>query len=250
VLVIEKFDEFGDDLIGRFFHEPVAGIANDHAFNVRCDKPALLNEEIARSLFAGQNKHGHGQGGLGEAGEIVRVLLERAKVLKTRAHAAGSGIRFRVKAAVAFRDGMGRVGGEIVPEMLEIDTFATVDESKRRLTIEMEMPKIAHEPNVAPVSYSRQERVHQRNAIDLVRILRRVGVSDHQSDIVPDNLNVLEAKFAYERVDVLRHCGLGVAIGRRGGLTGSAQIRGDYAVGACEFGDQGAPHVAGFGVAM
>jgi hypothetical protein len=59
-LAIEKVDEFGHDLMGLFFHEPVVGIANDHAFSVGCDKPALLNEEIARSYFAGQHKHGHG----------------------------------------------------------------------------------------------------------------------------------------------------------------------------------------------
>jgi hypothetical protein len=89
------------------------------------------------------------------------------------------------------------------------------------------MPKIAHEPNVAPVADAGQEGVHQRDAIDLVWILRRIGVCNHESDIVPDNLNALETKFAYERVDILRHRGLGVAIGWSGGLTGSAQIWGD-----------------------
>ena len=46
-LAVEKFDEFRDDLIRRFFHEPVAGITNDHAFDIRRHKPALLNQEIA-----------------------------------------------------------------------------------------------------------------------------------------------------------------------------------------------------------
>jgi hypothetical protein len=49
-LASEKFDKFGDDLIRRLFHKPVAGIANDHAFNVGCDKSTLLNEEIAGSF--------------------------------------------------------------------------------------------------------------------------------------------------------------------------------------------------------
>lgn len=31
-LAIEEFDEFGDNLLRRFFHEPMAGIANDHPF--------------------------------------------------------------------------------------------------------------------------------------------------------------------------------------------------------------------------
>src|SRR5713101_4953693 len=35
-LPIEEFDEFRNDLIRRFFHEPVPGITNDHAFDIRC----------------------------------------------------------------------------------------------------------------------------------------------------------------------------------------------------------------------
>jgi hypothetical protein len=46
-LAIQKFDQFRDDLILRFFHEPVAGIANDHTFDIRRNEPALLNEKIA-----------------------------------------------------------------------------------------------------------------------------------------------------------------------------------------------------------
>jgi hypothetical protein len=34
-LAAEKFHEFRDDLIGCFFHEPVLGFANDHAFDTR-----------------------------------------------------------------------------------------------------------------------------------------------------------------------------------------------------------------------
>ena len=46
-LAVEKFDEFRDDLIRCFFHEPVSGVTNDHAFNIRRHKPALLNQKIA-----------------------------------------------------------------------------------------------------------------------------------------------------------------------------------------------------------
>jgi hypothetical protein len=46
-LAIQKFDQFRDDLILRFFNEPVAGIANDHTFDIRRNKPALLNEKVA-----------------------------------------------------------------------------------------------------------------------------------------------------------------------------------------------------------
>lgn len=46
-LAIEEFDEFRDDLIRCFFHEPVPGMTDDDAFNIRRHKPALLDQEIA-----------------------------------------------------------------------------------------------------------------------------------------------------------------------------------------------------------
>jgi len=50
-LAIQKLDELRDDLVRGFFHEPVAGIANDQAFDIRCNEPALLNEKIAGGFF-------------------------------------------------------------------------------------------------------------------------------------------------------------------------------------------------------
>ena len=46
-LATEEFDEFRDDLIRRLFHEPVPGMTDDDAFNMRRHKPALLDQEIA-----------------------------------------------------------------------------------------------------------------------------------------------------------------------------------------------------------
>jgi hypothetical protein len=40
-----------------------------------------------------------------------------------------------------------------------------------------------------------------------------MGVSDHQSDIVSDNSNVLETKLVHEHMNVLHQSGFGVTIG-------------------------------------
>ena len=87
---------------------------------------------------------------------------------------------------------MGGVGGEIVPEMLEIDALATVYERERRLAVEMEMPKIPYQSYVAPVPYAWQERVHQNNSIYFAWILRRIGVGNHQANIGPRAIDVSE----------------------------------------------------------
>jgi len=66
----------------------VPGATDDNAFHIRRYQPALLYQEIARSLFPSQNQHRHRQGRLSEACEILRVLLDRSKVLGAGAHAS------------------------------------------------------------------------------------------------------------------------------------------------------------------
>ena len=46
------------------------------------------------------------------------------------------------------------------------------------------------------IADARQERIHQRDALDLGRILRGVGVGDHQADVVADDADALEAERA------------------------------------------------------
>ena len=65
-----------------------------------------------------------------------------------------------------------------------------------------------------------------------------------------DDLDVPIAKFAHKRVGVLRHGGLGVAIGWGRRLTSSAQVRGYDGVSGGEFRDQRPPHVARLSITM
>src|SRR5690348_18343904 len=107
-----------------------------------------------------------------------------------------------------------RIGREIVPEMLEVDALAAGHELERRLAVEVEMPLVAKQENARGIADAGQERVHQRNALDVVRILRRVRVRDHEPDVVPDDDDLLEAERLGERMDVLRRRLLVVEIGR------------------------------------
>lgn len=53
-LAIEEFDEFGDNLLRRFFHEPMAGIANDHPFAalVRiCERVIFFEMALGESVI-------------------------------------------------------------------------------------------------------------------------------------------------------------------------------------------------------
>jgi hypothetical protein len=104
---------------------------------------ALLDQEFARGLLASEDQHGHRQLGRGELREIGGVLLEGAEDLEAGAHAAGPGIGGGIEAAIGFRDRAGALGGEIVPEMLQVNALAAGDELERYLTVEVEVPDIA-----------------------------------------------------------------------------------------------------------
>ena len=58
-LTVDKLYKSRDNLIRRFFHEPVPGVTNDHALNILCHKLGLLNQEFSGSFLARQNQHRH-----------------------------------------------------------------------------------------------------------------------------------------------------------------------------------------------
>lgn len=250
MLLVEKCCEFGDDLTRRFFHEPVARATNDDAFHVLRDQFSLLDQEFTRCFLTCQDEHRHGQPRSCEAGKVFGVLFERPEVFKAGAHPARSGVSFCIDPAVTLGYGMLGVSGEVVPEMLKVNAFATLDEREGRLPVKVKMPEVTHQPNVTPVPDAGQKGVHQCDPLDLSGILRGIRVRDHQPDIVSDDPKMVVAKFSHERMNVLREFCLGVPSGWRGGLASAAQVRCDHGVGGRELGNERVPHVARFSVAM
>src|SRR6201991_2784885 len=60
-LAVEKLDQFWNDLIRRFFHQPVPLTLEDHALDISRHQPALLDQEITARLLSGQHQHRHRQ---------------------------------------------------------------------------------------------------------------------------------------------------------------------------------------------
>ena len=52
ILAIEKFDQFRDDLVQRFFHQPMAPAFDEHALDIGRHHPALLDQERTAGFFA------------------------------------------------------------------------------------------------------------------------------------------------------------------------------------------------------
>ncbi len=112
------------------------------------------------------------------------------------------------------------------------------------------MPLVAQQPDLLPVADARQERVHQRNALDFVRVLRRVSVRDHQADIVTDDLHLAIAELLDHRVNVLRESLLVVAGFRHRRLAGTGKIRREHDAAVVQLFHQRQPHMARFGIAV
>src|SRR5712692_10150617 len=114
----------GNHGIGRFFHEPVARAADNLAADVRRDEFGLLAAEGAAGLLARQDEQRHGKPRAAHAGEVLRITLEIAKVLEACPHRPGLCVRPGVKPATGLGHGALAIGGEVVPEMLQVDALA------------------------------------------------------------------------------------------------------------------------------
>ena len=152
--------------------------------------------------------------------------------------------------AVGFRDGLLRVGREVVPEVLEVGPLAPRHERERGLAVEVEVPEVAHQPDVLPGPDAGQERVHQHDALGLLRELGRVRVRHHQADVVPHDGGAIHAQRADELVDVHGHVLLVVAGLRLRRAACAAKVGNHDRVALGEPRQDRVPHVAGLGVAV
>ena len=97
------------------------------------------------------------------------------------------------------------IGGEVVPKMLEGSPLAAFDQRQRHFAVEMEVPQIAHQPDVFPITDAGQEGVHKHKALGLLRELRGVSVGDHQPDVVTNDARALESQRRNKRVNIHGH---------------------------------------------
>jgi len=167
----------------------MAGAFDDHAFHIGVHQLGLVDQELAAGLLTGQHQHRHVQRGLGEARKVLGILLEVLEILEARAHAARACVLGRVELPVGLGHGVRAVGGEVVPEVLEVGALAAIHQLQRGFAVEVEVPQIAQQPHVGPVAHAGQERIHQHDAVHFVRVLGGVRVSHHQADVMPDDLD-------------------------------------------------------------
>src|ERR1700748_3388120 len=107
----------------------------------------------------------------------------------------------------------------------------------------MKMPEPRVVVNLLPhIADARNRRFKKSKLVNLVRILRRVSVGDHQADVVTDQINALIAEALDEFVNVSGSRLL--VVDRRGPrrVAEAAQVWGDDGVVSAEFFKERNPH--------
>src|SRR5277367_1399785 len=103
-------------------------------------------------------------------------------------HGAGQRIEPRVMLPRRFRK-FGWVGREFVPETVEIDAFATFDESLHVRAAKAEMPEERIFQYLFPRSYAWHRRIDRHEAPHLLRMECCKRETDHVPDIMRDQID-------------------------------------------------------------
>src|SRR5215510_14837801 len=110
----------------------------------------------------------------------------------------------------------------------------------------MKMPESRSGVDLLPnVADAWNRRFEQGQLFNFVWVLRSVRVSDHQSNVVPDQIDLLIAKTFHECVNIISHRLLIVTSGRTRRLAEAAQIRINDRVIFAELVKERNPHVRG-----
>ena len=143
-----------------------------------------------------------------------------------------------------------RIGRELVPEAVEVDPLAAGDQPLGIRALEREMPERARADDLVPGPDPGQRRVHDHEAGDPPRKLRREGVADHVADVVGDEVGPVDRERIEDARDVPPLGLLVVAALGPGREAHAAQVGCDHGVIWGELGCERRPHVAGLAIAV
>src|SRR5437660_856340 len=191
---LKEVDKRGDRLLWPLFQYPMAGVLEDDNLDVRGDEFRLCAERSTVRLLPADRKNRDCNLGPRQFRKVHCGLREGCEIGEAGGHPAWPRILDRVRAPIGLGNRARLVGGEIVPEVFEVDAFATLHQRFRRRAVETEMPDPGVVVDRPPLADTRQESVHERQLLDLLWVHGGISVGDHQSDVVPHNLDLLESE--------------------------------------------------------
>src|SRR5204863_3613133 len=141
-LCIQKGAHHGDGRLRVFLHDPMTRIRYDPFLNVFRGEAHDRRHRRAEGLLPAYRIDRHLQlAALGEEGLVVdRILIKSGELREARMHGARQSIELGIMFARFFAEAAA-VGGEFVPEAVEIDALAPGDEALHIGSAEAEMPQ-------------------------------------------------------------------------------------------------------------
>src|ERR1700722_13579960 len=134
--------KIGDPLDGRggiLFHDPVTRMRDDTLCHVGGRRSHHGCHHGPKRLFSTKGEHWHSQLANCEKRLVVnRILIEGLELLETGMHRAGTSIQGRVMLARCLVEEL-RVGGKLIPESVQVDSFTTLYQTFGVWTVEGEM---------------------------------------------------------------------------------------------------------------
>src|SRR5229473_3717647 len=112
------------------------------------------------------------------------------------------------------------------------------------------MPDARVVVNRSPVTHAGEKSIHHNKFFHFRSELRRVGIGDHQADVVPDHAGFLNPKRAGKRVDAYRRSFHVHTVRGDFRVPDAGKVRGDDRKFFAEHRQDGIPHARGFRVAV
>jgi hypothetical protein len=137
-----------------------------------------------------------------------------------------------------------RVGGELVPEAIEIDPLSSLHQTLHIGSAEAEVPQQRAFENVFPGADTGNGGVHHDQSRGAVGIPFGKGIGDHVADVVTDDVGLTNLQRIEDACEIFGLVHVCETIRRHRRQTHPSQVRGDHGVVRHQFGGEWCPHVA------
>src|SRR5215510_14446660 len=116
-------------------------------------------------------------------------------------HSAGACVESRIVAPRRLLDSLG-IGRQLIPETIQVDAFAALDQPLNVRSAEIEVPQSRAADDFVPGADSRQWRVDHDPACYTRRTLCSKRVTNHVADVMRDESSCLDLQLVHHLRDI------------------------------------------------
>ncbi len=246
----QKCGDGGHGQCRLLFHQPVTGIGDHRAGDIQRGEPHFIGHRRTERFLGADREHRHGQLAVRDEGFVVDGVAGKCRELFERGmHCAGPRIERRIMFARRLVDRF-RIGGQFVPEAIQINALAALHQTFDVRSAEIEMPEQRALRDFFPVADAGQRRVHRHPTGDAIRKQGGERIADHIADVVRHQLGALDVELVENSGDIGRLVPFVVPALRMRREAHAAQVGNDDGMIPNEIARQRRPHVAGVAEAV